>query len=287
MSRTWPIGVLADCFRVPYKESIAKTKELGIEGVQLYATNGELSPENLSNLSLRKTYKKVLDDYDIKVAAFCGDLGGHGFERKEENKIKIEKSKKIVDLAIDFKTNIITTHIGVIPEDKSCRKYQIMQEACYELGEYARSRGACFAIETGPEKTSVLKEFLDSLTTKGIGVNFDPANLVMVTGDDPIEGVYNLKDYIVHTHVKDGLMLKKADPQIIYNFFAEGGIEDMRLEDYFRETPLGEGGVDFKRYLQALDQIGYKGFLTIEREVGMNPEKDIRKAVKFLQEINI
>ena len=81
-------------------------------------------------------------------------------------------------------------------------------------------------------------------------VNFDPANFVMVTGDDPVKGVYTLKDYIVHTHAKDGIMKQKSDPKD-YTFFAEGGIEDLRLEDYFLETPLGEGHVD-SYWLKAL-----------------------------------
>ena len=70
---------------------------------------------------------------------------------------------------------------------------------------------------------------------------------------------------------------------MIYDFFAEGGIGDLRLGDYFLETPLGQGAVDFDRYLGALKEIGYKGFLTIEREVGEDPTADIRLAVDFLK----
>jgi L-ribulose-5-phosphate 3-epimerase len=115
----------------------------------------------------------------------------------------------------------------------------------------------------------------------------DPANFVMVTAEDPVKAVYTLKDYIVHTHAKDGVMKKYTDPEIIYNFFAEGGIEDLNLRDYFEETPLGMGAVKFDEYLKALADVGYKGFLTIEREVGGQPEADIRLAVDFLkQKIN-
>ena len=52
--------------------------------------------------------------------------------------------------------------------------------------------------------------------------------------------------------------------------------------DYI-EVPLGEGNVDFDHYLKALDDIGYKGFLTIEREVGEKPEEDIARAADFLK----
>ena len=106
----------------------------------------------------------------------------------------------------------------------------------------------------------------------------------MVTDDDPVEAVYTLKDYIVHTHVKDGVMLKKADPKVIYDYFAEGGIGDLRLSDYFLETPPGEGKVDFDRYFAALKEIGYDGFLTIERETGADPADDIKRALKFIKD---
>ena len=92
-----------------------------------------------------------------------------------------------------------------------------------------------------------------------------------------------LKDYIVHTHAKDGVMIKKTDPQVIYDFFADGGIEDLRLSDYFLETPLGEGHVDFDAYLNALREIGFNGYLTIEREAGPDPVTDVRIAMDLLR----
>ena len=80
----------------------------------------------------------------------------------------------------------MTTHIGVVPESPEHERYKIMQAACAELAEYADSVDAHFAIETGPETSATLKKFLDSLGSRGVGVNLDPANLVMVTGDDPV-----------------------------------------------------------------------------------------------------
>ena len=105
----------------------------------------------------------------------------------------------------------------------------------------------------------------------------------MVSGDDPVKAVHTLAPYIVHTHAKDGRMVKYHDPEIIYDFFADGGITDLRMEDCFTELPLGEGGVDWDNYLKALREIGYDGYLTIEREVGADPAKDIAMAVDFLK----
>ncbi|MEG1442096.1 MAG: sugar phosphate isomerase/epimerase, partial [Oscillospiraceae bacterium] len=176
-------------------------------------------------------------------------------------------------------TDIVTTHVGVIPNDKNHPRYEIMQKACYELSRYADSVNAHFAIETGPETAKTLKTFLDSLNSKGVAVNLDPANFVMVTGDDPVESVYTLKDYIVHTHAKDGRKLLEKDPEILYGINIENEIESAKA---FIELPLGEGDVDFDNYLKALEEVGYKGFLTIEREAGDKPLEDIKMAVDFL-----
>lgn len=282
----FPIGVIVDSFKVKIKEGIKKARELGVDGIQLYAVSGEMDVDNLDSAK-RKELLDYIKSNGLVVSAVCGDLGGHGFTMEEENPYKIEKTKRIMDLAKELETNIVTTHIGVIPADENHPRYKVLQEACEQLGEYGQSVGVYLAIETGPEKVEVLKKFLDDLSTKGIKVNYDPANLVMVTGDDPVNGVYVLRDYIIHTHAKDGIMLKKTEPEIIYNFFAEGGIEDFRLEEYFREVSLGKGNVNFKEYLKALKEIGYKGFLTIEREVGEKPEADIKEAVEFLKEMMV
>ena len=275
------IGIMADSLKLSFADSMKKARELGADGVQIYATKGEMAPENLSP-SLIAEKRRIIEDNGLVVSALCGDLEGHGFQLKEDNIWKVEKSKRIVDLALELGSKIVTTHIGVIPDEKN-DTYKIMQEACNELAEYADSVGASFAVETGPEKAVMLKEFLDSLSARGVKVNLDPANLVMVTGDDPIQAVYTLKDYIVHTHAKDGIKLKESDRHEIYGFVAQGGIGDLRIWEYFTEVPLGEGKVNFPKYLAALKDIGYNGFLTIEREVGDDPAKDIGMAVNFLK----
>ena len=118
-----------------------------------------------------------------------------------------------------------------------------------------------------------------------MGVNLDPANFVMVTGQDPVEAVKLLGEYIVHTHVKDGVMLKKTDPKIIYDHFAEGGIEALNVADFFLETPLGEGKVDFESYIAALRSVGFDGYLTVERETGADPVSDIKLAKATVEKL--
>ncbi len=275
----FPIGVLLNSFRMETPDALKKASELGLQGIQVPAAFGELSPWELKG-EKKTEFLKMVQDNGLVISALCGDLG-HGFGDPEKNPKLIDDSKRILDLAKELGTDIVTTHIGVVPSDPGHDRYKIMQEACFELSQYADSMNAHFAIETGPETAVVLKGFLDTLHSTGVAVNLDPANLMMVTEDDPVQAVYTLKDYIVHTHAKDGRRNYYLDPEIVY-----GLVEAEMLESpSFTELPLGEGKVDFPNYLKALEDIGYKGFLTIEREVGDNPAKDIVTAADFLRNI--
>ncbi len=277
MSYPFSIGVMLDSFRVDIMTALDKAQALGAQGIQVYATQGEMSPEEMTP-DKRREFLKAVKDHGLTISALCGDIGA--FVHPEKNPAMIERSKRILDLAKDLETDVVTTHIGVVPEDPKHPRYAVMQDACGQLAAYADSLHAHFAVETGPEKAVTLKAFLDSLHSTGVAVNLDPANFVMVTGDDPVQAVTTLKDYIVHTHAKDGKRLYYRDPEVLY-----GMVEaEMLADPSFIELPLGEGDVDFPNYLKALDDIGFRGFLTIEREVGEDPEGDIGLAVRFLRE---
>ena len=276
------LGVITDCFKKGTKAGIELAGELSLDGVQIYATSGEFSPSALSDEDVSE-YKAQLERCGLTVSALCADMGGHGFEIASDNPERIEKTNRIVDLAKKLGAKVITTHIGVIPSDPECEQYKVMLSALSECGEYAKAKGVTLAIETGPEPAPVLFGFVNR-AGDGVGVNLDPANFVMVTGQDPAEAVRLLGGKIVHTHLKDGKMLKKTDPKVIYDHFASGGIEALNVADYFIETPIGEGDVDFKEYFAALREIGYDGFLTIERETGADPVLDIKRAIAFVKE---
>lgn len=256
------IGVIHSSFRLETRASIMKAAEIGLNGIQLYTTKGDLDPQNLSATG-REDLKKFVADQGLEISALCGDFGGHGFTDAATLDWRVGRTKEVVDLAVDLGTNVVTTHIGVVPEDRSNEAWAMMLQSLPEIGTYAAERGVFLATETGPEPAALLAELLDELNNPGIRANYDPANLVMVAGDDPVKGVFALAKYIVHTHAKDGIKLEKG----------------------YKEVPLGEGGVDFPAYVKALREIGFDGFFTIEREVGDDPVADIVKAKDFLSNL--
>jgi len=270
------IGVLVDNLHLPIMEGIKKVKELGADGFQVYVIRGEMTPENLTGSTLTD-FRTFVDDLGLEISALGGDLG-KGFLDPQTNRGVVPRSKEFVDLAVKLGVKVVTTHIGTLPEDESAPEWQIGVEVVRELAEYAHGKGCVFASETGPEAPTLLFKFLQEVNTPGFGINYDPANLIMLGPVDHIGGVYVLKDYIVHTHAKDGVCLMRK----------ENGIND------FTELPLGEGGVVYPYYLRALDAVGYDGYLTIEREL-MRKEGptievdegdrigDVARAIEFLR----
>jgi sugar phosphate isomerase/epimerase len=171
-----------------------------------------------------------------------------------------------------------------VPADARHPRYVVMARACEALAKYAAKQGATFAVETGPEPAIVLRKFLDDIgIPKGLGVNFDPANLVMVCREDIPAAVQTLAPYMVHTHAKDGVNFKPVDAEKLYGSFAGEKHAGFKCGDYIEEKALGKGNVPFPAYVAALRQANYHGYLTIEREVGENPRKDIADAVEFLK----
>ena len=256
MGRKRKIGVMIESFRLGVKGGIKKAAELGADGFQIYVTRGEMAPENM-DVSARAAFKQFVADQGLVISALCADYGG-GFLDAELNEEKVEKTMGCMDLAVDLGTSIITTHIGHLPDSEDDPKWRVSLEALTTLASYGESIGVCFATETGPESADHLLTFLEQINSSGAKVNYDPANLCM-WGFDQVGGVKVLKDHIVHTHAKDG------------------------LKGEMKEMPLGKGNVDFPKWVAALDEIGYEGFLTIEREVGDDPEADISMAISFLR----
>ena len=278
------IGVIVETLQLPLKQGIECAARLGCEGIQTYATNPEF---NLLERSAAEALemRKFIHANNLQLTSVTGDLPGHGYTDAAEIPERVRCMKRFIDMALEMDCQIITNHIGVVPDDAAAPEYGRMVETLQELCEYAAKRGSYIAIETGPEPAQILKRLLNDVNSVGLGINLDPANLKMVLDADPAESVRILGKHILHTHAKDGIHYQKCDPKKIYDAFAEGGFEALVAQSgkLFEEVPLGQGQVDWDAYLQALRQVGYDGFLTIEREVGADPQGDIAAAIAFLQ----
>lgn len=277
------IGILLDSLQLELYQGLRWAADHGAQGIQFYASRGPLTPWN-STPEARKIFSRTCFDLGLEIASLCGDLGGYGFERADENPRRVERTRQIIDLALELGSSIVTTHIGVIPEDPRDPLYENLWRSLSELSQYAEKSGAVLAIETGPEPPERLASFVQSCGPKGLGVNFDPANLVMVQGCDATEAFRSLASLVVQVHAKDGQRKKPCDPKAVYSAFAENDFSSININDYFEELPLGTGNVNFPNLIAALELSGYTGYLTIEREAGKDRLSDVAQGIRFLEE---
>lgn len=275
------IGALSSSLRKPFPVTLETYAAMGLQGIQLLAQVEFLTADD----KRLAEYKAMVDSYGLTVSAVCGDVCRTHFSVECEWQDRVNVHKKVVDLAEKFDSHIITTHIGVVPEDKNDPVYEMMAKSLKAAAEYSASRGAVLAIETGPEKAETLCALLDDIDSKGIGVNLDPANLRMVACVDAAHAVKVLGKYIVHTHAKDGINIVPGSAAASYGIVDVDGSRRPTTEvrSQYKEVPLGEGQVEWDPYLAALREAGFDGFLTIERECGEDPQGDILKAYEFLK----
>lgn len=171
------------------------------------------------------------------------------------------------DFALELEVEIIQAHIGFIPENTSGSNYKELVLALQKIADYCKENNQSFTLETGQEKALVLSKFIEDVNRLNLGVNFDPANMLLYDADDPIEALDILGKYVIGVHCKDG---KRPE----------------RKGELGKEYPLGEGDVGIEKFIDKLRKIGYTGHLTIEREIpGEKQIRDILKAKELLQKL--
>ena len=88
------IGAMVESFRLGFKNGVEKAASLGIEGIQAYATGGELGVDDITDAKLKEALD-IVKSNGLVFSAICGDFG-HGFMNPEQNKIYVEKSKSAI-----------------------------------------------------------------------------------------------------------------------------------------------------------------------------------------------
>ena len=246
----WTLGATPDVAALARQMEIAA--ELGCASVQPWIVNVEYTPcvldPEVGSAADRRQVARIADSLGLEFSGFCAQLQGAatygGLEETEGLRWRIDKTKRAMDTAAELGGNIITTHAGILPEDKSDPAYQTLLASVSEIAEHGESIGVYFAMETGQESPKALAEFIDAVGNRWLRVNYDPCNLLRFGSEaGTIQGVHILGDKIIHTHAKDW------NPDT-------------------RQATCGEGLVPWDGYMQALKDIGYSGALAIEDETG-------------------
>ncbi|MFI4910076.1 MAG: sugar phosphate isomerase/epimerase family protein [Sedimentisphaeraceae bacterium JB056] len=171
----------------------------------------------------------------------------------------IKKVKDAIDINTFYGIEMLSFHFGMIESSDSQLIGQVR-----EVADYAAENNVVLLMETGQETVEELQNFLLVLDHSWVGVNFDPANMILYSKGEPVSAVNKLSSWIKNIHIKDAV-----------------SSTDERL--WGKEVAWGQGEVDSYGFFKALSDIGYKGDLCVERECGENRLEDIITAISSLR----
>jgi len=190
-----------------------------------------------------------------------------GFAMDDQWPARRDKMFAVADLARQLGVKLVSVHVGFVPHDQKDARYHVMVDRTRTICDGLAERGLTLVMETGQETADGLLTFIDAVGRDNIGINFDPANMILYGVGEPAEALSLLKNHVVHVHMKDGTWSDKPGRQ------------------WGQDVVLGTGDADIPRIVQQLKDQGYTGPLAIEREAGDERAADISEAIKLLESL--
>ena len=264
--------------------------ELGVEGTPfeivqmvkgLGVTCGQLGIHPGANLTpiAIESWSQALEKQNFTVTAVFPAFRGQssadipavqktvGFVPPATRGEREKRTYECSDFAKTLGIAEVATHIGFVSEDRDHPDYLAVRDLVRRVCDHCRRNGQSFGLETGQESATALRNFIRDVDRANLGVNFDPANMILYGSGEPLEALEILKEWVISVHCKDALW-----PE-------EKGI-------WGTEVPLGQGDVGMDRYIGKLKGFGYRGSLSIEREsTGEKQRADIREAIALLERL--
>lgn len=272
----WAIGVFTS-IDAGLGVQLSVADELKIPTIQLHAPQrSSRTPDQADRFSAR------LSQLGIELSAVFGGFAGEsyadiptvvrtvGLVPSDTRAARLQEMKEISDFARLLGCDVVALHLGFIPHNTTETLYQEVLEVTRELCEHAEQNDQRVHLETGQETAEGLLQFIDDTKCENLFINFDPANMILYGTGEPIAALKLLGDAVHSVHCKDATWSEHPG------------------ESWGQEVPLGEGQVDMEAYLKTLKDIGYRGPLTIEREIPQDPERqksEIQHASSLLSEL--
>lgn len=272
----WPIGVFTSV-DAGLGVRLEVAHDLGVPTIQLHTpAKPSRTQENADR------FLAQLDSYKIQLTAVFGGFDGEsyadiptvsrtvGLVPPETRAARTQEMKEIADFARVLGCNVVALHLGFITHDRTAAAYSEVLAVTREICDHCRNNGQNLHLETGQETADGLWQFLQDVERDNLFVNFDPANMILYGTGEPLEALRKVGQYVRSVHCKDA------------KWAARPG------QEWGTEMPLGQGDVGMEQYLRTLDEVGYAGPLTIEREIAHEPARqkaEIGGAIELLNSL--
>lgn len=275
---TWPIGVFASV-DAGLGVHLDVARELGIRTVQVHAPHQQTRTAEAAGNFLDRCRQA-----EIAITVVFGGFDGEsyadipttartvGLVPRETRAARLAEMTEISDFAKLLGCTAVGLHVGFVPEDRSGTEYRDIVNAVRDLLDHVAGNGQALHLETGQESAKHLLDFIADVDRDNLFINFDPANMILYGSGEPIDALRQVGHLVRSVHCKD----------------ATWAAHDRRGKDWGAEVALGDGDVGMETYLRTLQELGYTGPLTIEREIAHDREKqkaDIGTAVQLLQNL--
>lgn len=254
------------------QDLIEKLKQTGIKGVQLALDplrenagvwgNAPVQLRDSGFTIVSGMFGCVGEDYSTLES--IRKTGGVAPDGTWEQNLKNIQASAALSQQLGLK--LVTFHAGFLPHDTSDPFFKKMLKRLSEVADFFERARITLGFETGQETAPQLLQVLQQLKAKNIGVNFDPANMILYDKGNPIEAVRALGPWVRQVHIKDATRTKVPGT-------------------WGAEVPVGTGEVDWRAFFATLNGLKFNGNLVIEREAGEQRVADIRKAKEVVEKL--
>lgn len=234
-----PLGLRLDPAR-PVREQIREAARIGAKGVVVDAT-GDLAPDRLSETG-RRELRHLLRSVELTLIALNLPTR-RAFDTLEQLDDRLRRAESAFAMGYELGTSMVLAKVGAIPAESDAVPRETFLGAVRELGRRADHRGVRLAVETGPDSGESLRSLLDGLASNGLAASLDPAALLQ-RGHDPVATTRALGPWITHAYASESAASTLAT-------------------NMARRAGLPPGALDWEEYLGALEEVNYRGHLTV------------------------
>lgn len=252
------LALATRCLQLPLKKSLRAAAECGAAGIQ-FDIRDELRAAELSETGRRQLLHQI-GELTLRVTSTTFPTRRTLIDQEQLDG-RIAAIRAAMDFSWQLRAPVMTIRIGRIPTDKESQDYRLLHDVVSDLVRHGNQVGVTLAVTPMHDAPTSLAEFLATITTGPVGVDFDPAAFVM-GGHKPEAAFRTLYQHIVHFTARDAL--RDIDG---------GGIE----------VPLGRGEVEWVELLALLEEIVYPGWVTVVRTQGDDKPGDVARAVQYLK----
>lgn len=268
------LGVMVHIKKDGVEQAIKDVYDMGFSSCQICCWDNSLCTDENARIINEATKK-----YGVEISTYwCGWSGPQawnfydgpltlGLVPEDYRQQRMNELIQGSDFAKKLGVTNVATHVGFIPETPNTREYHSLICSLRFVANHCKENGQYFLFETGQETPVTLRRAIEDIGTDNLGINLDPANLILYGKANPVDALDVFGQYVRDIHGKDGCYPTNG---------SELGLE----------TPLGEGKVNYPAFVAKLKEIGYDGPITIEREISGDKQiKDIQMAKKLLESL--